>query len=396
MPFRTDQGKHWHTTPGCPAIAGRHVSMCGTDGLAPCTICTNEGSGGGSGIPSWVAWPAEAVMGFAARIRSMASRKRETPAVPQSASNLDKEPPQPPNALRHHKMASLGNDAPKSVEYGHEPVVSEAEKSTVISSAGLKSVMSGASAPVPEPEAVGERLVEVVQSDSPDTQLGTLPGEDGIHAAARAEWRRVAPSERPQHGHLDAAHEVVPSTPAEHADYLGLDSEDEAHLMAYAAAEYCGKRYKEIRRCQAEGIQSDWADRLEGYIEHAPKWAGGETWRGIGVDRQLADSILALAETHGTYDPNGGGTGSWSTDEQICEHRGRYMAEERRINEGGESVCVLFSCPTQSRGTSVKHLSRTSEDEVLVSKDSAYRVASAEYEDGGRLLRVRLDEEPAA
>ena len=51
MSFRTQYGSHYHSNPGCPAIAGKDILSCAAGSLDPCSICCGSGPGGGGGNP---------------------------------------------------------------------------------------------------------------------------------------------------------------------------------------------------------------------------------------------------------------------------------------------------------------------------------------------------------
>lgn len=103
------------------------------------------------------------------------------------------------------------------------------------------------------------------------------------------------------------------------------------------------------------------AEDLENYIKAAPKWAGGTTYRGVSLN----DADLKAIKVGKPVNANNGGSASWSTNQ--------YTAEG--FSNGKNPNRVVFISPTQSKGTSIKHLSKfKGENEVLTSKDSQYIV----------------------
>lgn len=102
---------------------------------------------------------------------------------------------------------------------------------------------------------------------------------------------------------------------------------------------------------------------LEGYIARAPKWSGGETFRGVKLSEKELSQYVAGSE-HDML-----GTSSWSSDEDTAIGYAGYG------NPPSGKRSAVFHSSTQTNGTSVRHLSPfANEDEVLVSKRSKYRV----------------------
>ncbi len=106
------------------------------------------------------------------------------------------------------------------------------------------------------------------------------------------------------------------------------------------------------------------ADNIEEYIKKAPRYNGGETFRGVGLtDEQL--KTFTVGSEHDML-----GMSSWSTKKENAE----FFANKNSQFSIDKKPAV-FHCDTQDKGTSVKHLSKyKSEDEILVSKDSRYNV----------------------
>lgn len=186
----------------------------------------------------------------------------------------------------------------------------------------------------------------------------------GGRGSSSASSRRS--NEKPkQKGHLSAGE--APKTPEDTAKYLGVSVERAKELYGDVKA-FTGSSYTEIRKAQRGETQDEAyrkkGENLESYIASAPKWGGGTTYRGIGVDKKTAATLMDGWNKGAIIDINGNGTASWSTDKAVS----------RSFASKGE-VHLVFSCKTQSRGTSIKHISQFShESEVLVSKKAKYRV----------------------
>ena len=119
-----------------------------------------------------------------------------------------------------------------------------------------------------------------------------------------------------------------------------------------------------IRENQQEFGTDYYGDQLERFIELAPKWAGGQTRRGIRV--YDPDKFRDLTTVGAIIDANGNATASWSTS--------NFWSGAFAGNDPGVSIVFVNQNP-QRRGTSIKNLSSINhEDEVLVSKNATYKV----------------------
>lgn len=180
----------------------------------------------------------------------------------------------------------------------------------------------------------------------------------------------------PQTDHLSSAQ--IPKTPAETAAYLGV-SEERAKELYGSIQSFTGSGYTEIRKAQ-NGGGSDWAkkaaENCEAYIDAAPKWGGGTTYRGINVSKEAAATFVKNA----IIDINRG-TASWSTSREVS----------KSFSGKGSGSKVVFRCKTQSRGTSIKHISFfPGENEVLVSRRVQYKVTGRRQQ--GSYLYVDVEE----
>lgn len=144
--------------------------------------------------------------------------------------------------------------------------------------------------------------------------------------------------------------------------------------MYKAVSSFTGSGYASIREAQANGdTESTYGKRgklCEDFIEAGVKsgngWNGGPTYRGIeGIDDD-AFKVYASLKPGDSVDPNFGGTASWSTNKKTSfEH----------FSGWGNSVVFVHVGGSQPKGVSVDAISSNKgEMEVLVSKDSKYKV----------------------
>jgi len=163
------------------------------------------------------------------------------------------------------------------------------------------------------------------------------------------------------------------------ANELGIP-ESEATEYVKAVAEFTDATsdvYSEIRRFQRkeplrflpEEEVKKLSDDIETYIQKAPRWNGGVTFRGVSVsDAELTSYIP------GKRIPSGG-TCSWSGNQGIA----KGFATRNTTPEYPNSV--IYHCETQSKGTGIKHISvYEHEDEVLCSKESAWEIVRTEVD----------------
>lgn len=119
------------------------------------------------------------------------------------------------------------------------------------------------------------------------------------------------------------------------------------------------------------------ADGIEGYIAHAPKWNGGDTYRGIGgISNETYQSLTTPGAIIGMK-----GTASWTSSKGVADG----------YTEGMNPV--VFVSKTQRQGTSIKHLAKySSENEVTVSKNASYRVKRSKKDKKNGIMYVYLEE----
>lgn len=162
---------------------------------------------------------------------------------------------------------------------------------------------------------------------------------------------------------------------------LGEDKET-AYKHWNAITNYTAQWYGAVRKHQRAGggteTVREMSKQIEDYIAKAPKWDGGTTFRGI---TDVSDSVLDSLTTEGTvFDMRG--TSSWSSKESVAKSF---------ANSGYNDI--VFESVTQSKGTSVRHISRyPTEDEILVSKSSQYRVSSAKFDKNNKVWRIKVEE----
>lgn len=164
---------------------------------------------------------------------------------------------------------------------------------------------------------------------------------------------------------------------------LGVDKET-ANRYVSAIDAYADERYSDIRAYQRGEKVNDQqeiagiAEDIEEYIKKAPRWNGGETYRGIG----LSDDDLSKYTLGSVHDM--GGVSSWSSKEEIA----RQFADHYHGEEVGIDNAVILHSKTQNKGTAIRHLSKypgeKGENEVIASKESRYKVIDKKMDGDGR------------
>ena len=170
------------------------------------------------------------------------------------------------------------------------------------------------------------------------------------------------------------------------AEYLGVSEKEAAELSnavwgftrdysSYIRAIQNNdtEKVKDLPKPMREAMEK-YAQNIEKYVNLAPKWDGGTTYRGINVSK----NTVAKYKVGGIIDANKG-TASWSSDREVA-----------RDFASGKKTKVVFSCKTQSKGTSVKHLAKYgNEKEVLVSKNAEYKITSMKEKNGVVYIDVK-------
>lgn len=116
------------------------------------------------------------------------------------------------------------------------------------------------------------------------------------------------------------------------------------------------------------------AEDIETYIKKAPRWNGGETFRGCTIsDDELSTYKVDTLKTMG-------GTASWSNLESVSMDFAKHNVSQERPNK------IIFHCDTQSKGTGIKHMSvYEKEYEVICSKESMYEIFRIESDNDSNI-----------
>lgn len=181
------------------------------------------------------------------------------------------------------------------------------------------------------------------------------------------------------HGHVGRPANVS------RADFIQQElgvSKNKAEEFSATIVSYSGTAYSAIRAYQqgypAVKETKILAFNLEEYIKKAPRWNGGETFRGVRLTQKQIDEYI-IGSIHDML-----GTSSWSDDLDV--------AKEFSGETGFDKKSVIFHCSTQSKGTSISHLSNLKgEGEIIVSKESRYRVINIQT-DYDRRIHIYLEE----
>lgn len=131
------------------------------------------------------------------------------------------------------------------------------------------------------------------------------------------------------------------------------------------------------------------AKDLEDYIDKAPKWDGGTTYRGMSLsDKELKSLMADLKDGKGDML----GTSSWSTKEFVGQHFSEMHIGETSAKFKDDKVhCVILVAKKQGKATSIQHLSRygATEAEVLSSKDVLWKFVKTWEDDGYTYIEVK-------
>lgn len=163
---------------------------------------------------------------------------------------------------------------------------------------------------------------------------------------------------------------------------------DTSKKLANAAYDFTGTQYGGIRRAYSNNDKtSDYGQKgqaIDEFVQKSPKWSGGTLYRGIGVEKQVADDILKKAIMGDPITQNG--PSSWSSNPKIAESFSK---------KGYDKVRIVFVTNKGSTkyGTSVKHLSQfPNEKEVLMSGKAKQRVTDVKYDESNKLYRLFVDD----
>ena len=204
-------------------------------------------------------------------------------------------------------------------------------------------------------------------------------GNGGIIEEKKDEWDNGLPP-RGQLPHIDedALYSYV-------ANELKID-ENKAITFTDSVIAFTDDYYTDIRKFQRGDYVADehyikfLSDNIEDYIKKAPRWNGGETFRGCTV----SDDELSLYKKG--YFKDMGGTSSWSNVEDVSKDFAEDNVTIERPNK------IIFHCDTQSKGTGIKHISVfENEYEVICSKESCYEIIKMET-DYNNFIHIHLKE----
>lgn len=175
---------------------------------------------------------------------------------------------------------------------------------------------------------------------------------------------------------------------------LGV-SEQEAKDMIKEVSGYTDGYATDMRTWQQGGKQWDMqemtpkeaqrmSEQVEKYIAKAPKWEGGEIYRGIGISEDEAHKLLDdISFSMKPLDMKG--TSSWTSDKSIADDFSEW---------NGADIAVIFKAPGTKKGTSIDHISDFSQSEVLVSKDARWNVKKIEGGIDDGYLLIEMEELP--
>ena len=167
-------------------------------------------------------------------------------------------------------------------------------------------------------------------------------------------------------------------------------SPDESMDVAQAIDRYTGPWYKDVRAYNQgsdlsrldkddKAIVVKTSNDLEKFIDAAPKWSGGPTYRGMTISNEAFDKFVMSAANGNIV--HMGGTSSWSTDDYVA-----HLYSDQRGDHH-----VVFVCNGPQRGTSIRDISaHRGEDEVLVSRHARYKITGTRQE--GQLTIFEVEE----
>ncbi len=148
-----------------------------------------------------------------------------------------------------------------------------------------------------------------------------------------------------------------------------------------------GEKFKSYHNHTMAQIRQKAKD-LEEYIDKAPKWDGGTTYRGMSLsEKELKNLITELKNGQGDMM----GTSSWTTKEHIGQHFSEmHVGEYSPKFKDEKTESVVLVAKKQGKATSIQHMSKygSSEAEVLSSKDVRWKFVKTWEEDGYTYIEV--------
>lgn len=172
----------------------------------------------------------------------------------------------------------------------------------------------------------------------------------------------------------------------------------EASAMLDGISKFSGHYYSDIRSYQrdpakyaSKNSQSEvdkiksYADALENYISKAPKWNGGESYRGIEfnyeTDRQRFLDDFIKASANGGYSE--GAISSWSSNRRVSESF---------AGSSHHPVLIVHERGNRKTISSIRPYSQFSgEDEMIATSRARYKYLRHDKSSSGE-LRIYVDE----
>lgn len=146
----------------------------------------------------------------------------------------------------------------------------------------------------------------------------------------------------------------------------GFDAE-RAEQVRRDVSSWVGTGYTSIRA--EEGAYAQTAERLEEFISASPKYEG-TVYRGIGVERETADEILATLRGGGSIDNHG--IASWATESDWATTFAEMGGEDK-----SDPVSIVLQLDENRSGTSIKHIADIDNDEVMAPKGVRYELSGS-------------------
>lgn len=145
--------------------------------------------------------------------------------------------------------------------------------------------------------------------------------------------------------------------------------------------DYTGSDYGKLREYQRTGKGTakirTMDEYIEGYIEKAPKWDGGDIYRGVSM------SDVELRQLKIGTQLNQGGTSSWSSDKDLAKYFANHAKDDAKRNK------IIYVLEKTDQATSISHISQhANELEVLVSKKSSQTITKIRKQTGTTFIHL--------
>ncbi len=127
------------------------------------------------------------------------------------------------------------------------------------------------------------------------------------------------------------------------------------------------------------------AEDLEKFIAMSPKWEGGDTYRGLSLSMTDLEEFRKRQKDKIPIDMRG--SASWSTDKGVSENfAGMHAGEKNKSGETMTEKAIFVKKGGQPMGTSIRHLSRFSnEHEILCSEKARYTITGYRYDSRAKI-----------